>query len=70
MNSVAHPLRLDYMQFEEATGREFPSPRCEATKPAFIELIAPQEECMIDFEALSDNKMHVQWKVDAARLGK
>jgi hypothetical protein len=31
-------------------------------KPAFVELMAPREEYVVEFEALSGNKMRVQWK--------
>ena len=41
--------------------------RRKATKPAFVELIAPQEECVIEFEAPSGNKMRVQWKASTPR---
>jgi hypothetical protein len=39
-----------------------PVVRRKATKPAFVELIAPQEECVIEFESPGGNKMRVQWK--------
>ncbi len=57
---VAHPLRLDYMGLKKRLG--VPIVRRKATKPAFVELIAPQEECVIEFEAPSGNKMRVPWK--------
>jgi hypothetical protein len=45
--------------------------RRKATKPTFVELIAPQatplEECVIDFESPSGGKMRVQWKASAPR---
>jgi hypothetical protein len=44
-----------------------PVPRRQAPKPAFVELIAPQEECVIEFEAPSGNKMRVQWKASVPR---
>src|SRR5450432_4723922 len=46
---VAHPLRLDYMGLKKRLG--VPMVQRKATKPAFVELIAPQEECVIEFEA-------------------
>jgi len=63
---VAHPLRLDYMGLKKRLGG-IPVLRRKATKPAFVELIAPQEECVIEFEAPSGNKMRVQWKASAPR---
>ena len=68
--SVAHPLRLDYTGLKKRLGG-IPVLRRKATKPAFVELIAPQEECVIEFES-------PEWKqdarpmegIDAARLGK
>ena len=64
--SVAHPLRLDYMGLKKRLGGA-PVLRRKATKPAFVELIAPQEECVIEFEAPSGNKMRVQWKASTPR---
>jgi hypothetical protein len=63
---VAHPLRLDYMGLKKRLGG-IPALRRKATKPAFVELIAPQEECVIEFEAPSGNKMRVQWKASTPR---
>jgi len=66
--SVAHPLRLDYMGLKKRLGGT-PIRRRKATKPAFVELIAPQatplEECVIDFECPSGRKMRIQWKASA-----
>ena len=59
--SVAHPLRLDYVGLKKRLGG-VAILRRKATKPAFVELIAPQEECVIEFEAPSGNKMRVQRK--------
>lgn len=64
--SVAHPLRLDYMGLKKRLSG-VPSPRRKAAKPGFVELIAPPEECVIEFEALSGNKMRVQWKASTSR---
>jgi hypothetical protein len=58
---VAQPLRLDYTGLKKRLGG-VPVVRRKATKPAFVELIAPQEECVIEFESPSGNKMRVQWK--------
>jgi hypothetical protein len=57
---VAHPLRLDYTGLKKRLSG-IPIVRRKATKPAFVELIAPQE-CVIEFESPSGNKMRVQWK--------
>ena len=59
--SVAHPLRLDYTGLKKRLDG-IPVLRRKTTKPAFVELIAPREEYVIEFEALSGNKMRVQWK--------
>ena len=64
--SVARPLRLDYTALKKRLGG-VPVSRRKATKPAFVEWIAPQEECVIEFEAPSGNKMRVQWKASAPR---
>jgi hypothetical protein len=64
--SVSHPLRLDYMGLKKRLSG-VPALRRKARKPAFVELIAPQEECVIEFEAPSGNKMRVQWKASAPR---
>jgi hypothetical protein len=58
---VAHPLRLDYTGLKKRLSG-VPIVRRRATKPAFVELVAPQEECVIEFESPSGNKMRVQWK--------
>src|SRR5713101_5068007 len=66
--SVAHPLRLDYMGLKK---RLAGAPRLQrsATKPAFVELIAPHpaalEECMIELESCGGSKMRIQWKTSA-----
>jgi hypothetical protein len=63
--SVAQPLRLDYMGLKKRLGED-PNLQQKATKPAFVELIAPHpatlEECVIEFESSSGGKMRVQWK--------
>ena len=66
---VAHPLRLDYMGLKKRLGG-VPS-QSKATKPAFVELIAPHatplEECVIEFDAPSGSKMRIQWKAAVPR---
>jgi hypothetical protein len=66
IHPVAHPLRLDYMGLKKRLGG-IPVLRRKAKKPAFVELVAPcakaPEECVIEFESPSGNKMRVQWKV-------
>ena len=64
--SVAHPLRLDYTGLKKRLGG-VPTLRRKATKPSFVELIAPREEYVIEFEAPSGNKMRVQWKASTPR---
>jgi hypothetical protein len=63
--SVAHPLRLDYVQLKKRLGG-VPSLRKKATKPAFVELIASHPatmpECVIEFESSIGSKMRIQWK--------
>jgi len=68
---VAHPLRLDYTRLKKRLCGSPTSPtiRRRATKPAFVELIAPSpaqlEECVIEFESSGGSKMRVQWKATA-----
>ena len=65
--SVAHPLRLDYMGLKKRPGG-VPIRRRKATKPAFVELIAPHAtplESVIEFESPSGGKMRIQWKASA-----
>jgi|SRR5579859_1447322 len=66
--SVAHPLRLDYMGLKKRLGGAS-TRRRKATKPAFVELVAPGrgqlEECVIDFESSGGSKMRIQWKTTA-----
>ena len=66
--AVAHPLRLDYMGLKKRIGGVPGTPR-KATKPAFIELIAPHsamlEEYVIEFESAGGGKMRIQWKAAA-----
>ena len=60
---VAHPLRLDYMGLKKRLDG-VSTRRRKATKPAFVELIAPGgaqlEECVI--ESSGGSKMRIQWK--------
>ena len=67
--SVAHPLRLDYMGLKKRLGA-VSILRRKATKPAFVELIAPHAtplESVIEFESPSGGKMRIQWKASAPR---
>ena len=65
---VAHPLRLDYTRLKKLLGGS-PIPRRKATKPAFVELVAPcrahLEEYVIEFESSGGSKMRIQWKAAA-----
>jgi len=65
---VAHPLGLDYTRLKERLGGS-PTGRREATKPAFVELVAPSraqfDEYVIEFESQGGNKMRIQWKAAA-----
>lgn len=65
---VAHPLRLDYTRLKERLGGS-PTARRKATKPAFVELVAPScaqlEEGVIEFESPGGSKMRIQWKAGA-----
>ena len=66
--SVAHPLRLDYTGLKKRLGGVL-TRRRKATKPAFVELIAPgrtPEECVIEFESPGGSKMRIQWKSTAS----
>ena len=62
--SVAHPLRLDYMGLKKRLGGV--PIRRRATKPAFVELVAPHTtplgECVIELESSRGGKMRIQWK--------
>jgi hypothetical protein len=65
---VAHPLRLDYTRLKKRLDGS-PTLRRKATKPAFVELVAPShtqlEECVIEFESSGGSKMRIQWKATA-----
>ena len=62
---VAHPLRLDYTRLKKRLGGS-PTLRRKATKPAFVELVAPssaqREEYVIECESPGGNKMRIQWR--------
>ena len=62
---VAHPLGLDYTRLKERLGGS-PTMRRKATKPVFVELVAPSraqlEEYVIEFESAGGSKMRIQWK--------
>ena len=66
--AVAHPLRLDYMGLKKRLGG-VPRRRRKATKPAFVELMAPHpatlEDCVIEFESAGGGKMRIHWKAAA-----
>jgi hypothetical protein len=66
--SVAHPLRLDYMQLKKRLGG-VPCLRKKATKPAFVELVAAHpatiSECLIELESSIGGKLRIQWKGSA-----
>ena len=66
--SVAHPLRLDYMGLKKRLGGASRRRR-KASKPAFVELIAPHaatlRECVIEFESLRGGKVRIRWKAAA-----
>ena len=65
---VAHPLRLDYTGLKKRLDG-VPRLRRKATKPAFVELIAPDraqiEEWVIELESSGGSKMRIQWKTTA-----
>ncbi len=65
VHAVAHPLRLDYTRLKQRLGGS-PIVQRKATKPAFVELVAPPraqlEECVIEFESSSGSKMRIQLK--------
>ena len=66
--SVAHRLRLDYRGLKKRLGG-VPGLRRKATRPAFVELIAPHpaplEECVTECESASGGKMRMKWKASA-----
>ena len=68
VHPIAHPLGLDYTRLKERLG-DSPSVRRKATKPAFVELVAPPraqlEEYVIEFESSGGSKMRIQWKATA-----
>ena len=62
---VAHPLRLDYTRLKERLGGP-PTVRRKATKPGFVELVAPScaqlEEYVIEFESARGAKLRIHCK--------
>jgi len=67
--TVAHPLRLDYTRLKERLG-ESSGRRRKTTKPAFVELIAPERgrsspgtslECRVELEGRR-GKMRIEFK--------
>ena len=56
---------MDYTRLKKRLGGS-PTYRRKATKPAFVELVAPSrtqlEECVIEFESSGGSKMRIQWK--------
>lgn len=67
--AVAHPLRLDYTRLKKQLGGPPTRRQRRATKPAFVEFIAPgrtmAEEYVIEFESSGGSKMRIQWKSTA-----
>jgi hypothetical protein len=63
--SVAHPLRLDYVQLKKRLGGVTKVGK-KATKPAFVELVAAHPatmaDCVIEFESSTGGMMRIQWK--------
>jgi hypothetical protein len=69
VNSVAHPLRLDYAGLKRRLSGTS-SIRRKKSKPAFVELVAAApsrpEECVIELESSGGSKMRIQWKTPGA----
>jgi hypothetical protein len=63
--SVAHPLRLDYVQLKKRLGVVSDVLK-KAAKPTFVELVAAHpatmSECVVEFETSIGSKMRIQWK--------
>jgi hypothetical protein len=63
--SVAHPLRLDYVQLKKRLSGATNLGN-KTAKPAFVELIAAHAasvaDCVIEFESSAGSKMRIQWK--------
>jgi hypothetical protein len=63
--SVAHPLRLDYVQLKKRLGGVSDLGK-KAAKPTFVELVAAHpatmSECVVEFESSVGSKMRIQWK--------
>jgi hypothetical protein len=69
VNSVAHPLRLDYAGLKRRLSGTS-SIRRKKSKPTFVELVAAApsrlEECVIELESSGGSKMRIQWKTPGA----
>jgi hypothetical protein len=67
--SVAHPLRLDYVQLKKWLGG-VTNLRKKTTQPAFVELMsahrATMADCVIEFESSVGGKMRIQWRGSSA----
>ena len=65
VNSVAYPLRLDYVGLRRRLGGTVGN-RPKRAKSTFVELVpaapARPEECVIELEASGGSKMRIQWK--------
>lgn len=63
--SVAHPLRLDYVQLKKRLGG-VSELRKNAAQPTFVELVAAHpatmSECVVEFESSTGSKMRIQFK--------
>ena len=60
---VAHPLRLDYMGLKKRLGGLSRPPHGpKAAAPAFIEVVAAQDACLIEFDSPRGAKMRIHWK--------
>jgi len=66
IQSVAHPLRLDYVGLKKRLGEVPNSPKKTAAASAFVELVTSHSttvsECVIEFESTLGSKMRIQWK--------
>ena len=66
--SVAHPLRLDYVQLKKRLGG-VSDLRKKTARPTFVELVAAHpatmSECVIEIESSIGGKMRIQWKGSA-----
>src|SRR5438045_1688854 len=64
---VAHPLRLDYTKLKKRLGGSSTFRR-KATKPAFVELVAPSraqlEECVIEWKISQEDILYIRALVE------